>query len=79
MTAEIVAPKRDLDAKTKKESFKALLTNHYRSLDAATPIRFTMSRYTRIESRTREQPLVAEHKGGTESTLKPTQLHPPHT
>ena len=32
-----------------------------------------------IESRTHEQPLVAEHRGGTDSTLKRPQPHPPHT
>ena len=33
----------------------------------------------RIESRTHEQPLVEEHRGGTDSTLKRPQPHPPHT
>ena len=33
----------------------------------------------RIEPRTHEQPLVAEHRGGTEYALKQSQPHPPHT
>ena len=54
--SEIAAPKPDLDAKAEKRQFwsifksknywrqncENLLTNHYRSLDAATPIRFTI-------------------------------------
>ena len=110
---------------------KNLLTNHYRNLDAAIPIRFTMSsckrqkmtksithaaaapsnldargqheslyahgnrtrqqscsHYTAIcnqrvkkrkELRTHEQPLLAEHRGGTNSTSKRSKPHPPHT
>ena len=34
---------------------------------------------TRIELRTQEQPLVAEHRGGTHSRMKRPQPHPPHT
>ena len=34
---------------------------------------------TRIELRTQEQPLVAEHRGGTQSRQKRPQLQPPHT
>ena len=34
---------------------------------------------TRIELRTQEQPLVAEHRGGTSSRMKRPQPHPPHT
>ena len=33
----------------------------------------------RIELRTQEQPLVAEHSGGTNSRMKRPQPHPPHT
>ena len=32
-----------------------------------------------IKLRTHEQPLVAEHRGGTDSTLKRPLPHPPHT
>ena len=34
---------------------------------------------TRMELRTQEQPLVAEHWGGTNSRMKRLQPHPPHT
>ena len=83
-------------------------TNHYRSVDAATPIRFTKSscktqKYSsrsrgakqpscshypaicdqrankRIELRTHEKPLVAEHSGGTDYAPNRAQTHPPHT
>ena len=51
------------------------------------PMQHSCSHYTatcnrvnkRTESRTHEQPLVAEHRGGTDSTLKRPQPHPPHT
>ena len=33
----------------------------------------------RIELRTQTQPLVAEHRGGTNSRMKRPQPHPPHT
>jgi len=34
---------------------------------------------TRMELRTQEQPLVAEHRGGTNSRMKRPQPRPPHT
>ena len=34
---------------------------------------------TRIELRTQQQPLVAEHRGGTHSRMKRPQPQPPHT
>ena len=89
-----------------RQNWENLLTNPYRSLDVAIPLRFTMSsckrHYARsrdskqpwrshctaicnqrvnkrIDSRTHEQPLVAEHRGGTDYTLKRSKPHPPHT
>ena len=48
--------------------------------DAAIPLRSatTDSRHA-IELRTQEQPLAAEHRGGTNSHMKRPQPHPPHT
>ena len=50
---------------------------------AAIPMRsatFCNHRFKRcIELRTRQQPLLAEHRGGTNSRMKRPQPHPPHT
>ena len=47
---------------------------------AAIPMRCaTRDWKTRIQLRTQEQPLVAEHRGGTNSRMKRPQPHPPHT
>jgi len=50
---------------------------------AAIPMRsatFRNHRFKRcIELRTRQQPLLAEHRGGTNSRMKRPQPHPPHT
>ena len=45
---------------------------------AAIPMQ-SASRASRNELRTQEQPLVAEHRGGTKSRMKRPQPHPPHT
>ena len=47
---------------------------------AAIPMRSATTRFKRrIELRTQTQPLVAEHRGGTNSRMKRPQPHPPHT
>ena len=50
------------------------------NLDAAITMRSATRESTYAKrSRTHEQPLIAEHRGGTDSTLKRLKPHPSHT
>ena len=58
----------------------ASLSTHMATPDDSNRVAICNYRFkTRIEPRTQEQPLVAEHRGGTNLRMKRPQLHPPHT